>query len=84
MINTDLVNLTFLGLVGYGVVGVISWKLPNLDKTMKFVILVSVVLLASFIPAELGSIILEKAKLALGVAFAMTATGTLANKVGGQ
>ena len=80
----DLASLTFLGLVGYGVVGVISYFKEDLDKRVKFLVLFLVVGAATFIPTDLGNILLEKAKMALEVAFAMTATGTLAKKIGGN
>lgn len=80
----DLQNLTFVGLITIGVVNVISFYKPDMDSKVKFAISVCVAFIVTFVPAELGSVILEKAKIAIGVAFAASGGYKLTQKVGGK
>jgi protein-S-isoprenylcysteine O-methyltransferase Ste14 len=84
MENFDLINLTLVMFVGIGVVNVISFFKPNIDSRIKFVIAFVAVLAITFIPVELGSIILEKVKIALEVALASSGIYKIAQKAGGQ
>lgn len=80
----DLTSLTFVGLVTIGVVNVISFFKPELDSKVKFAISVVTAFIVTFIPAELGNIILEKAKIAIEVAFAASGGYKLFTKAGGN
>jgi hypothetical protein len=80
----DFSNLTFVGLATLGVVNVISFFKPTLDSKTKFGLSVVAAFAFTFIPADLGSAIFDKLKLALEVAFAMSGTYKIAAKVGGQ
>lgn len=75
------------GVVSYGFVGILTYFLKKrnilLDKEMKFMILLVVALLVGFIPADLGSVILNHLKTAIGVALSLSTISTLANKAGG-
>jgi hypothetical protein len=80
----DLVNLTFLGLIGLGTVNVIGFFKPDMDSRLKFALSFAVIFTATFVPVELGSIILDKAKLAISVALTFSGIYKLATKAGGQ
>jgi len=80
----DIETLSLAGLIAYGLVNVISWKFPNLDKGIKFGILFLVALGALFVPADLGSVIADKAKEAIAIALLMTGAGKIASKAGGN
>jgi hypothetical protein len=79
----DLTSATFIGLVTLGVVNVISFYKPGLDSKYKFAISVAVAFGLTFVPADMGNLILEKLKVALEVAFAASGTYKLAQKIGG-
>jgi hypothetical protein len=80
----DLTNITFVGLITLGVVNVISFFKPAMQSSIKFGISILVAFALTFIPADLGNIILDKAKIAIEVAFAASGTYKLASKVGGN
>jgi hypothetical protein len=80
----DLLDTTLAGLVAIGVVNVITMWKPALSSQVKFGIAFVVAFLVLFIPPDLGNIILEKAKIALEVAFASSGVYKLAQKVGGD
>lgn len=80
----DITSLTFLGLVGLGTVNVITFFKDDMDSRVKFAISFVVIMAASFIPAELGSIILDKAKVALEIALAASGVYKVAQKAGGD
>lgn len=80
----DLGNATFIGLMTLGFVNVLTiWK-PNLDSRYKFIASVLFAFGLTFVPSDLGIIILDKAKLALEYAFAASGVYKLAQKAGGQ
>lgn len=72
--QVNFADITFLGLIGIGAVNVITMIRPTLDSKLKFVLSALIVFIATFIPVELGNVILEKAKLAIEVAFASSGT----------
>jgi hypothetical protein len=82
--NFDLGSLTFIGLITIGVVNVISFFKPTLDSKIKFAVSLVVAFGLTFVPVAIGSIILEKAKVALEIAFASSGGYKIAQKVGGQ
>lgn len=79
----DLTSVTFIGLMTLGVVNVVTFFKPTLDSKIKFAISVIVAFSLTFVPPELGNIILDKAKVALEIAFASSGTYKLAQKIGG-
>lgn len=80
----DIQNLTLVGLAAIGVVNVASFFKPDMDSRIKFALSVTAAFAVTFIPADLGLVILEKAKEALIVAFAASGTYKLASKAGGE
>jgi hypothetical protein len=79
----DLSSATFIGLMTLGIVNVVTFFKPDLDSKVKFALSVVAAFALTFVPAELGSVILEKAKVALEIAFAASGTYKLATKIGG-
>jgi hypothetical protein len=79
----DLLNTTLAGLVAIGAVNVISMWKPDMDSRLKFGIAFVVAFIVLFVPTDLGNMLLEKAKIALEVAFASSGVYKLAQKVGG-
>lgn len=77
-------SLTFVGLATLGIVNVISFYKPDLDSKTKFLISIVAAFGLTFVPAEIGNILLDKMKVALEVAFAASGTYKLAQKVGGS
>ena len=80
----DLASISFLGLIGLGTVNVISFFKADMDSRLKFFLSFVVVLAATFVPAEFGNIILDKAKLALEVALSASGLYKVATKAGGN
>lgn len=80
----DLANVTFIGLMTVGVINVFTFFYPEADSKAKFALSLAVAFGLTFVPPEIGSVILEKAKQALEVAFAASGTYKLAQKVGGN
>lgn len=80
----DLSNATFIGLVTLGVVNVITMFKTDLDSRIKFIISVLVAFGLTFVPEEIGGMILDKLKIALEVAFAASGVYKLATKAGGE
>lgn len=84
-LTPDLIaQLGFAGVVSYGAVGVIGMWRKDLTTQQKVLLLGAIAFIVSFIPADFGNIILNHLKVALAVAFGMTATSTVANKIGGK
>lgn len=80
----DLVNITLAGLVAVGVVNVLTIFKPELDSKVKFGASVVAAFAVTFIPADLGNVILENAKIALAAAFAASGVYKMAMKAGGK
>jgi len=80
----DLSSMTFIGLVTVGVVNVVTFFKPNLDSKVKFAIALVAAFVLTFVPADLGVLILDKLKIAIEVALASSGAYKLAMKVGGQ
>lgn len=64
----DLGNVTLVGLAIIGAVNAVTFWKPKLDSKAKFLISVVVALVVGFIPADLGSVILERLVTALTAA----------------
>jgi hypothetical protein len=64
----DIASLTLTGLVAIGTVNIISFFKPNLDSRVKFFLSFIVAFGVTFIPAELGNLLLNNAKIALEAA----------------
>lgn len=80
----DLATLTLTGLAAIGVVNVVSFFKPDMDSRVKFVLSAVVAFAVTFIPQELGMVILDKAKEAITVALAASGVYKLAMKAGGE
>lgn len=80
----DLTNVTFIGLATLGVVNVVTLFVPGLESKYKFLISIVAAFVLTFVPADLGSVLLEKMKTALEIAFAASGTYKLSQKMGGQ
>lgn len=81
--NIDITNATFVGLATLGVVNVITLFRPGIDSRYKFLISIVAAFALAFVPADLGSQLLDKMKIAVTVAFAASGTYKLAQKAGG-
>lgn len=80
----DLSNITLAGLIALGVVNVLTMYKPDMDSKLKFSASLIVALAVSFIPAELGNVLLDHLKISLEVAFAASGVYKVAQKVGGN
>jgi hypothetical protein len=80
----DLANITFVGLMTVGVVNVLTFFWPDMKAQVKFGISVAAAFGLTFVPADLGNLILERAKVALEVALASSGAYKLTQKIGGQ
>jgi hypothetical protein len=80
----DLSNVTLAGLMAIGVVNVLTMFKPELDSKIKFITSLIVAFAITFVPLELGSIILDHLKSAIEVAFAASGAYKIAQKVGGN
>ncbi len=80
----DIYSFGFLGLIGFGTVNVISFFKPDLDSRLKFALSFIVAFGFSFIPAELGNMLLNHAKQAIEVSLAFSAVSKIASKAGGK
>lgn len=80
----DVFELSFIGLMTLGFVNVITFYKPSLDSKIKFALSVVFAFALTFVPAEIGVAILDKAKEALGVALMMSGVYKLGQKVGGN
>jgi hypothetical protein len=66
----DIANLTLVGLIAIGTVNVITFFKADLDSRIKFAAAFVVAFIATFIPVDLGTILLNNAKIALEAALA--------------
>jgi hypothetical protein len=80
----DLTNVTLAGLAAIGVVNVLTMWKADIDSRIKFAVSFVVTFIVLFIPPELGNSLLEKAKVAVEVAFASSGAYKLAQKSGGS
>lgn len=80
----DLSNITLAGLIALGVVNVLTMYKPDMDSKLKFSASLIVALAVSFIPVELGNVLLDHLKTSLEVAFAASGAYKVAQKVGGN
>lgn len=80
----DYQSLTLSGLVAVGVVNVLTMWKPTMDAKLRFGLSALAAFLVTFVPVELGNVLLEKAKDALMVAFAASGVYKIAQKAGGN
>lgn len=80
----DFQSLTFAGLVAVGVVNVLTFFRPEIDNRVKFAVSIVAAFAVSFVPADLGNIILTKAVEAIQIAFMASGGYKIAQKVGGS
>lgn len=80
----DLQSFTLAGLVALGVVNVITMWKPTVDSKFKFISSLLVAFAITFVPLELGNVILDHLKTAIEIAFASSGFYKLAQKAGGQ
>jgi len=79
----DLQNITLAGLAAIGAVNVLTMWKPGIESKWKFIASLGVAFLFSFIPADLGNMLLEHVRDALAIAFASSGVYKLATKAGG-
>jgi hypothetical protein len=79
----DLSSLTLAGLVAIGVVNVVTFFKAGIDSRIKFALALVAAFVVTFIPADLGAVILNHAKIALEVAFASSGGYKLLQLTGG-
>ena len=72
------------GVVAFGAVGVISHFKKDLTTEMKLGLLFVTAFLVGFVPADLGDVLFNRVKEAVGIALGIHATWTVAKKVGGN
>lgn len=77
----DLLNSTLAGLAVIGVVNVVTFYKPTLDSKVKFAIALVTAFAMTFVPVELGNIILDKLKLAIELAFATSGAYKLTQNI---
>lgn len=80
----DLQNITLVGLAAIGAVNVLTMWKPGIESKYKFIASLVVAFIFTFVPADLGNLILDHAKTALEVAFAASGVYKLASKAGGD
>lgn len=80
----DLTNLTLAGLAGIGITNVLSFFVPDMDSRIKFAVSLAAIFAVTFVPVEIGNVVLDHAKTALTVAFASSGVYKLAQKAGGE
>lgn len=84
-LNTfNLGDVTLAGLAVIGVVNVITFYRPQTSSRTKFILSIIVAFAVGFIPADLGNIILTRAKDAVELAFAASGSYKLFSKAGGE
>ena len=80
----SILDMTFVGLMTVGFVNVFSFFKPDADSRVKFALSVLFAFAMTFVPAEVGVVILDKAKVAVSAAFAMSGVYKIAQKAGGS
>ena len=80
----DLQNITLAGLAAIGAVNVLTMWKPGVESKWKFIASLAVAFLMTFVPANIGNVILENAKIAIQVALAASGVYKLATKAGGN
>lgn len=80
----DFQSMTLAGLVAVGVVNVLTMWKPSMDSKLRFAISALAAFVVTFVPPDMGNMILEKAKDALMVAFAASGAYKIAQKTGGN
>lgn len=78
----DLTNVTLVGIAAIGTVNVISFFKPTMDSKLKWFLSFLVALTISFIPADLGSILLTHVKDAIYAATVGSGLYKIATKIG--
>lgn len=76
--------MTLAGLVAIGAVNVLTFFKPGLDSRIKFTASLVAAFAVTFIPTDLGAVILNHLKDALTVAFAASGAYKIASKAGGE
>lgn len=80
----DLQSFTLAGLVALGVVNVLTMWKPEIDSKFKFIASLIVAFAITFVPLELGNVLLDHIKTAIEVAFAASGAYKIAQKAGGN
>lgn len=80
----DVQSLTLVGLAAIGSVNVLMMWKPDIDSKTKFLVSLVVAFAITFIPRDLGNVILEHLQTAIEVALAASGVYKLATKAGGE
>ena len=84
MENMSALDFGFVGLVTYGFINVLTMWKPNLDNKTKFMSSLVVAFALLWVPADLGILLADKIKIAIGIAVAMSGVSKIATKAGGN
>lgn len=76
-------GMTFIGLMTIGFVNVVTFYKPNLDSKMKVYISVVFAFALTFVPVNIGVLVLDKMKLAIEIALMASGGYKIAQKAGG-
>ncbi len=79
----DLQNITLAGLAAIGAVNVLTMFKPGIESKYKFLASLVVAFICTFVPTDLGNVILDHIKTSLEIAFAASGVYKLATKAGG-
>lgn len=80
----DIANLTLTGLVAFGAVNVVDMFFPLADSRLKYGLSFLAAFAITFIPDNLGSILLQNAKLALEASLTVSAAYKFTKQLGSK
>jgi hypothetical protein len=80
----DIFSLALPGLVALGFINVLTFFKPDMDSKVKFAGSAVVAFIVLFVPPVFSNMLADNIKNALAVAFAVSGTYKLAQKIGGQ
>jgi hypothetical protein len=80
----DITNLGFIALMTIGFVNIVTFFKSDMDSKVKIGLTILFAFALTFVPADWGSIIADKLKLAIETALLASGTYKLAQKIGGE
>ena len=84
MVDVDVLQLGFVGLMAMGTVNVLSFFVTDLTSAQKFAISAVAAFIFAFVPADLANELANQIKDALAIALAGSGGYKLASKAGGS
>lgn len=82
--NIDLANASFGLLMSIGFVNVLTFFKPDMNSQFKFFLTIIFAFALTYVPADLQSDLLNRAKVAIELALAGSGTYKVAQKIGGS